>query len=60
MNDMKIHKDPTCGMYVSWDQADSILSLKGVVYYFCSRSCRDQFVLSKDAERKIEARISFI
>ena len=37
------HKDPVCGMEVSYTTAVDEFNLRGKTYYFCSRACREAF-----------------
>jgi|AntDeeMinimDraft_5_1070356.scaffolds.fasta_scaffold05305_4 Uncharacterized conserved protein len=37
------HKDPVCGMEVSYTTAVDEFILRGKTYYFCSRACREAF-----------------
>ena len=37
-------KDPVCGMEIDAANAKHSSERQGVVHYFCSASCRDQFV----------------
>jgi putative ABC transport system ATP-binding protein len=37
-------KDPVCGLAVEREKAPAILEMGGQTYYFCSRSCRAEFV----------------
>jgi P-type Cu+ transporter len=36
--------DPVCGMYVDESTADLKAEVRGTTYYFCSETCRDQFL----------------
>lgn len=45
MNELETVKDPVCGMYVNPDTAIRE-TIDGKTYYFCSESCRKQFVKS--------------
>lgn len=45
----KTAKDPVCGMEVEPGKAAATSSYKGVTYYFCSCSCKDEF--DADPER---------
>jgi Cu+-exporting ATPase len=36
-------KDPVCGMTVDEKKAAGSSVYKGTTYYFCSRSCKDNF-----------------
>jgi YHS domain-containing protein len=45
MNELEAVKDPVCGMYVNPDTAIRE-TIDGKTYYFCSESCRKQFVKS--------------
>lgn len=38
-----IHKDPVCGMAVSYTTAIELFSYQGKTYYFCSAVCREAF-----------------
>ena len=37
-------KDPICGMYVDEKTTDLKATVRGTTYYFCSRSCLDEFL----------------
>ena len=37
------HKDPVCGMEVSYLTAIEIFDYNGTTYYFCASSCRESF-----------------
>ncbi len=39
----KVAKDPVCGMEVEPGKAAATSSYKGVTYYFCARSCKEEF-----------------
>ena len=36
--------DPVCGMEIEESEAAATAEHEGSTYYFCSQSCRDQFV----------------
>ncbi len=36
--------DPVCGMTIDSEEAPAKVEHAGKTYYFCSESCRDQFV----------------
>lgn len=38
-----IHKDPVCGMAVSYTTAIELFSYQGKTYYFCFAACREAF-----------------
>lgn len=42
-HDKPTYKDPVCGMTVSQESAVEDCEHQGHTYYFCSRSCREQF-----------------
>jgi Cu+-exporting ATPase len=37
-------KDPVCGMYVDEKTAEFKVTVRGTTYYFCSRSCMQEFM----------------
>ena len=39
----KMAKDPVCGMEVDPAKAAATSSYEGATYYFCSRSCKEDF-----------------
>jgi Cu+-exporting ATPase len=39
---MKV-KDPVCGMTVEDSDASAVSTYKGTTYYFCSKSCKEDF-----------------
>ena len=46
---VKMARDPVCGMSVDQERAPAHTMYQGRVYYFCARSCRDEFL--EDPER---------
>jgi Cu+-exporting ATPase len=47
-------KDPVCGMEIDPNKAKFKAEKEGKTYYFCSKSCYDQFVVKKEEEKKHE------
>lgn len=37
------HKDPVCGMEVSYKSAIELMEYRGKTYYFCAPACREAF-----------------
>lgn len=37
------HKDPVCGMEVSYKTAPAMIEYAGKTYYFCADICRQEF-----------------
>ena len=44
--------DPVCGMEVEEKEAAGSSTYKGVVYYFCSQHCKEEF--DKDPEKYLK------
>ncbi len=42
-------RDPVCGMEIDEQDAKATAEYEGHTYYFCSRSCRDQFLQNPQA-----------
>lgn len=45
-NKIEMVLDPECGMYVNPDSAVK-LQIDGATYYFCSETCRNEFILKQ-------------
>lgn len=54
--------DPVCGMYVDESTAELKAEVRGVTYYFCSESCRREFLApEKELKRlKLELLVSVV
>ena len=48
-------KDPVCGMYVDEMSAELKADVRGVTYYFCSETCRSQFVAPEREMKRLRA-----
>jgi len=48
-----VTKDPVCGMEVVPEKAAATSSYKGVTYYFCARSCKEEF--DREPEKYLQA-----
>jgi Cu+-exporting ATPase len=47
-----MHIDPVCGMEIEEKEAAGSSTYKGVVYYFCSQHCKEEF--DKDPEKYLK------
>jgi P-type Cu+ transporter len=47
-------KDPVCGMYVDEATAELKAEVRGVTYYFCSESCKSQFLAPENQIRRLK------
>lgn len=47
-------KDPICGMFVDESTAELKAMVRGVTYYFCSETCRRQFLAPEVELRKLK------
>ncbi len=45
-------KDPVCGMQVDENSASATSNYKGLTYYFCSVSCKEQFEKNPEQYKK--------
>jgi YHS domain-containing protein len=45
------HKDPVCGMEVTYETAQARSEYNGQTYYFCSLGCKEDF--DKDPEKYV-------
>lgn len=48
------YEDPVCGMEVSSADARYTMESGGVVYYFCSQECLDEFRAEEESAQDIE------
>ena len=51
-------KDPVCGMYVDEKTADLKAEVRGVTYYFCSESCRTEFLAPEKEIRRLRVSVA--
>ena len=47
-------KDPICGMYVDEKTAELKAVVRGTTYYFCSKSCLDEFIAPEREIRRLK------
>lgn len=47
-------KDPICGMYVDEKTAELKAEIRGTTYYFCSKSCLDEFLAPEREIRRLK------
>ena len=47
-------KDPICGMYVDEKTAELKTEVRGTTYYFCSKSCLDEFIAPEHEIRRLK------
>ncbi|MDG6990260.1 MAG: heavy metal translocating P-type ATPase [Nitrososphaerota archaeon] len=47
-------KDPVCGMFVDEETAELKAESRGVTYYFCSESCKTEFLAPEAEVRRLE------
>ena len=47
-------KDPICGMYVDEKTAELKAVVRGTTYYFCSKSCLDEFLAPEKEIRRLK------
>jgi YHS domain-containing protein len=45
-------KDPVCNMNVDEKKAAATSEYKGIIYYFCAKSCKEKF--DKEPEKYLE------
>ncbi|MFH0848203.1 MAG: heavy metal translocating P-type ATPase [archaeon] len=51
-------KDPICGMYVDEKVAEFKATLRGTEYYFCSKSCLNQFLAPERELRRLKMSVA--
>ncbi|HVC26976.1 MAG TPA: heavy metal translocating P-type ATPase [Nitrososphaerales archaeon] len=49
-----IAKDPVCGMFVDESTAELKAQVRGVTYYFCSESCKREFLAPEKELKKLK------